>query len=62
MSEAAALMDEPEAPNILLANIRAAKAGDSHAFENVATILGNSPATVRVQVSKAREKLRRILS
>ena len=30
--------------------------------EEVAEILGNSPATVRVQVSKAREKLRRWLS
>jgi RNA polymerase sigma-70 factor (ECF subfamily) len=30
--------------------------------EEVAAILGNSPATVRVQVSKAREKLRRMLS
>lgn len=30
--------------------------------EEVAAILGNSPATVRVQVSKAREKLRRWLS
>jgi len=30
--------------------------------EEVAAILGNSPATVRVQVSKAREKLRKWLS
>jgi RNA polymerase sigma-70 factor (ECF subfamily) len=30
--------------------------------EEVAAILGNSPATVRVQISKAREKLRRWLS
>lgn len=30
--------------------------------EEVARILGNSPATVRVQISKAREKLRRWLS
>lgn len=30
--------------------------------EEVAEILGNSPATVRVQISKAREKLRRWLS
>jgi RNA polymerase sigma-70 factor, ECF subfamily len=30
--------------------------------EEVAQILGNSPATVRVQISKAREKLRRWLS
>jgi RNA polymerase sigma-70 factor (ECF subfamily) len=30
--------------------------------EEVAKILGNSPATVRVQVSKAREKLRKWLS
>src|SRR5436853_5438922 len=35
MTAAAALMDEPEAPSILLANIRAAKAGDQYAFENV---------------------------
>ena len=35
MTAAAALMDEPEAPSILLANIRAAKAGDTHAFDNV---------------------------
>src|SRR5881227_657893 len=35
MTAAAALMDEPESPTILLANIRAAKAGDSRAFDNV---------------------------
>src|ERR1043165_749200 len=36
MTAAAALMDEPEAPtSILLANIRAAKAGDTRAFDNV---------------------------
>ena len=36
MGEVAALpMDEPDTPSILLANIRAAKAGDHAAFENV---------------------------
>jgi RNA polymerase sigma-70 factor, ECF subfamily len=35
MTAAAALMDDPEPSDFLIANIRAAKAGDSRAFENV---------------------------
>src|SRR5438132_10171230 len=35
MTADVALKDEPEPPNVLLANIRAAKDGDSRAFENV---------------------------
>src|SRR5947209_16516238 len=61
MSEAAALMDEPEAPNILLANIRAAKAGDSHAFENVMIATERRVATLAWRILGDAEEVKEAL-
>ena len=61
MTAAAALMDEPEAPNILLANIRAAKAGDSRAFENVMIATERRVATLAWHILGDAEEVKEAL-
>src|SRR5436305_7349502 len=61
MSEAAALMVETEPPNVLLANIRAAKAGDHHAFENVMIATERRVATLAWRILGDAEEVKEAL-
>jgi RNA polymerase sigma-70 factor (ECF subfamily) len=61
MTAAAALMDEPEAPSILLANIRAAKAGDSRAFDNVMIATERRVATLAWRILGDAEEVKEAL-
>ncbi len=61
MTAAAALMDEPEAPSILVANIRAAKAGDSRAFENVMIATEHRVATLAWRILGDAEEVKEAL-
>ena len=57
----ALLMDEPEAPSILLANIRAAKAGDHHAFDNVMIATERRVATLAWRILGDAEEVKEAL-
>src|SRR5436853_6560448 len=61
MTAAAAQMDEPEAPSILLANIRAAKAGDTRAFENVMIATERRVATLAWRILGDAEEVKEAL-
>ena len=61
MTAAAALMDEPEAPSILLANIQAAKTGDQHAFENVMIATERRVATLAWRILGDAEEVKEAL-
>jgi RNA polymerase sigma-70 factor (ECF subfamily) len=61
MTEAAALMDQSESPNVLLANIRAAKAGDSRAFENVMIATERRVATLAWRILGDAEEVKEAL-
>src|SRR5438046_522055 len=61
MTAAAALMDEPEAPTILLANIRAAKAGDTQAFDNVMIATERRVATLAWRILGDAEEVKEAL-
>ena len=62
MTAAAALMDEPEAPtSILLANIRAAKAGDTRAFDNVMIATERRVATLAWRILGDAEEVKEAL-
>src|SRR5213082_85859 len=61
MSEVAALIDEPEPRSILLANIRAAQAGDHHAFENVMIATERRVATLAWRILGDAEEVKEAL-
>src|SRR5881227_2502375 len=61
MSEVTALMVETEPPNVLLANIRAAKAGDHHAFENVMIATERRVATLAWRILGDAEEVKEAL-
>jgi RNA polymerase sigma-70 factor (ECF subfamily) len=61
MTAEAALMDEPEAPDILLANIRAAKAGDHRAFENIMIATERRVATLAWRILGDAEEVKEAL-
>jgi RNA polymerase sigma-70 factor, ECF subfamily len=61
MTAAAALMENEEAPSILLANIRAAKAGDSRAFENVMIATERRVATLAWRILGDAEEVKEAL-
>src|SRR6059058_5081285 len=62
MTAAAALMDDPETPTqILLANIRAAKAGDTDAFDNVMIATERRVATLAWRILGDAEEVKEAL-
>jgi RNA polymerase sigma-70 factor (ECF subfamily) len=61
MGEVVALMVEPEPPDVLLANIRAAQAGDHHAFENVMIATEHRVATLAWRILGDAEEVKEAL-
>lgn len=61
MTAEAALMDETEPPSVLLANIRAAKADDSRAFENIMIATERRVATLAWRILGDAEEVKEAL-